>query len=81
MELDREFENRFLIYRVDVDAVPSLAETMGVRRVPEVVIFHEGEKVHSITGLQPKDTYRRAMHGISGPRGGSVLPDETTAEK
>lgn len=81
MELDREFENRFIIYRVDVDAVPDLAETMGVRKVPEVVIFHKGEKVHSIKGLQPKDTYRRAMNGISGPNGGRVLPDETTVEK
>jgi thioredoxin 1 len=81
LELAKEFEGHFRVYRVDVDVLPELAEIMSVRSVPEVVLFSNGQKIHSIKGLQPKKTYRRAMHDIIGPTGKGTPQDGTAAVK
>jgi len=46
------------VAKVDVDANQSLAAAYGVRGVPTLVLFSEGEPVEEIVGVQPEDQLR-----------------------
>ena len=43
------------IYKVDIDALPDLAQVLGIRSVPTLIRFFEGEEVTRTTGLQSLD--------------------------
>ncbi|KAJ5213320.1 hypothetical protein N7449_000489 [Penicillium cf. viridicatum] len=38
---------------LDVDAVPSVAEELGIRSLPSVFVFRKGEMVEGIVGSRP----------------------------
>ncbi len=40
---------------VDVDANQSLAQSYGIRTIPTVILFENGENVHQVTGALPKE--------------------------
>ncbi|KAJ4403006.1 thioredoxin trx1 [Neurospora sp. IMI 360204] len=48
--------NRFpTVYfaKVDVDAVPDLAQELGIRAMPTFIAFKDGEKVQELVGANP----------------------------
>ena len=42
------------IVKVDVDSNPQAASRFGIRNIPTLFVFKDGEKVDSVMGLQPK---------------------------
>jgi thioredoxin 1 len=46
------------VAKVDVDANQALASTFGVRGVPTLVLFADGEQVEEIVGAQPEERLR-----------------------
>ncbi len=46
------------VAKVDVDANQQLASAYGVRGVPTLVLFADGEQVEEIVGVQPEDQLR-----------------------
>ena len=52
--LSAEYEGKVKIVKVDVDSNPQTASQFGIRNIPTLFVFKDGEKVDSITGLQPK---------------------------
>jgi len=47
--------------KLDVDANPVTAQAFGVRSIPTVVVFRNGEAVEEIIGVRPKSTYQEAI--------------------
>ena len=47
---------------MDVDKNPVIAMELGVSGIPYVVFARNEILVHSITGLQPKENYVRAIN-------------------
>jgi thioredoxin 1 len=47
--------------KLDVDANPDTAQAFGVRSIPTVVVFRDGEAVEQIIGVRPKSTYEEAI--------------------
>ena len=43
------------IVKVDVDANPQSAAQYGIRSIPTLFMFKNGEKVDMVMGLQPKE--------------------------
>lgn len=41
-------------YKVDVDAVPDVAQELGVRAMPTIMLFKDGQKVTEIVGADPQ---------------------------
>ncbi len=54
-------EQELALYKVNVDDNPELASTYGVRGIPAVKIFHNGEIVDEFTGVQPPDKIRNFL--------------------
>ena len=53
-ELAIELEGKVKIAKVDVDTNPSAAASMGVRGIPALFIFKDGEVVSNRAGAAPK---------------------------
>ncbi|MEE4347172.1 MAG: thioredoxin [Paracoccaceae bacterium] len=53
-ELSAEFEGRVKIAKVDVDSNPNAAAAMGVRGIPALFLFKDGQVVANRAGAAPK---------------------------
>ncbi|MFD1195154.1 thioredoxin [Seohaeicola saemankumensis] len=53
-ELSAEFAGRVKIAKVDVDSNPNAAAAMGVRGIPALFIFKNGQIVSNRAGAAPK---------------------------
>ena len=53
------------VAKVDVDANQALASAYGVRGVPTLVLFADGEQVEEIVGLQGEDQLRTLVESYT----------------
>ncbi|MFD3188917.1 thioredoxin [Sedimentitalea sp. HM32M-2] len=53
-ELSAEYEGKIKIAKVDVDSNPNSAAAMGVRGIPALFIFKDGQVVSNMAGAKPK---------------------------
>lgn len=56
-ELSEEFDGKAVIGKVDVDTQTKYAGQLGIRNIPTVLIFKDGEMVQRQVGVAPKSTY------------------------
>lgn len=56
-QLHNDFEGKALIGKVDVDNNQQIAMEYGIRNIPTVLIFKNGEVVDKVVGVSPKETY------------------------
>ncbi len=55
-ELAAEFAERVTVGKVNVDDYPSLAAQYGIRSIPTLLLFKDGEVVDRAIGVVPKQT-------------------------
>ncbi|OVA00593.1 Thioredoxin [Macleaya cordata] len=55
-ELSKEYAGKLKCYKVNTDECPSIATQYGIRSIPTVIIFKNGEKKDAIIGAVPKTT-------------------------
>uniref|UniRef100_A0A0E0KQS5 Thioredoxin n=1 Tax=Oryza punctata TaxID=4537 RepID=A0A0E0KQS5_ORYPU len=60
-EIAQEYAGRIKCYKLDTDDYPQIATSYSIERIPTVLLFKNGEKMHSITGTLPKAVYVRAI--------------------
>ena len=60
-ELAATHGQKVKFYRVNVDKTPEVASAFQVRGIPYVVFMRNGELVHAIAGLNPKETYEKVI--------------------
>ena len=60
-EIATEYEGKAVVGKVDVDANQEFAAKYGVRNIPTVLIFQNGEVVNRQVGVAPKKTYTDAV--------------------
>ncbi|MCC5964855.1 MAG: thioredoxin [Natronohydrobacter sp.] len=53
-ELSAEFEGRVKIAKVNVDENPNTAASMGIRGIPALFLFKDGQVVSNKVGAAPK---------------------------
>ena len=56
-EIHTEYKGKAIVGKVDVDANPEFAAKYGVRNIPTVLIFKNGEIVSKQVGVAPKNVY------------------------
>jgi thioredoxin 1 len=50
---DAEFKGKTHFAKFDVDAVPELAQELGIRAMPTFIFFKDGQKVDEFLGANP----------------------------
>ncbi|AEK24175.1 thioredoxin [Capnocytophaga canimorsus] len=63
-EIAREYDGKAVVGKVDVDNNQDFAGKYGVRNIPTVLIFQNGEVVGRQVGVAPKKTYTDAIDSL-----------------
>jgi len=63
-EINTEYEGKAVVGKVDVDANQEFAAKYGVRNIPTVLVFQNGEVVGRQVGVAPKKTYTDAIDAL-----------------
>ena len=53
-EVAKEYENKVVVGRINVDEHPAIASRYGVRSLPSILLFRNGEVNNQIVGAVPK---------------------------
>ncbi|HLN96522.1 MULTISPECIES: thioredoxin [unclassified Flavobacterium] len=61
-ELSHEFAGKAVVGKVDVDNNQNFAAQYGIRNIPTVLVFKNGEVVGRQVGVAPKATYTEALN-------------------
>lgn len=56
-EISEEYEGKVLVAKVDVDANPGISSKLGIRNIPTVMFFKDGEMVDKQVGAVPKSNF------------------------
>ncbi|MCH2192907.1 thioredoxin [Kordia sp.] len=56
-----EYEGKAVVGKLDVDANQQYAAQFGVRNIPTVLVFQNGELVGRQVGVAPKNTYTEVL--------------------
>lgn len=55
-ELAKEYAGKILCLKLNTDDCPNIATQYGIRSIPTVLFFKNGEKKESVIGAVPKST-------------------------
>ena len=61
-ELANDYEGKAVIGKVDVDNNQQVSMEYGIRSIPTVLIFKNGEVVDKIVGVAPKETIAQKLN-------------------
>ena len=56
-ELEKEFTDKAVVAKVNVDNEPQIAAENSVRAMPTIIIFKNGVEIERLVGMSSKSTY------------------------
>ena len=62
--ISEEYKDKAVVGKVDVDANQEFAAKYGVRNIPTVLVFQNGEVVGRQVGVAPKSAYTEAIDAL-----------------
>ena len=63
-ELSEEYEGKAVVGKVDIDSNQQYAAQFGVRSIPTVLVFKNGELVDRKVGVSSKNDYAQALDSL-----------------
>lgn len=63
-EISTEYDGKAIVGKVDIDANQEFATKYGVRNIPTVLVFQNGEVVGRQVGVAPKNAYADALEAL-----------------
>lgn len=65
-ELAKEYAGKIACYKLNTDDCPAVATQYGIRSIPTVLVFKNGEKKESVIGAVPKSTLTATIEKYVG---------------
>lgn len=62
--LAQEYAGQFVLATLDCDAEPAVAQQFGLRSLPTVYLFQNGQPVDGFQGPQPEEAIRALLHKV-----------------
>lgn len=59
--LAEEYEGRAKVFKMDIDQNKDNAKKFGIRSIPAVLIFKQGEVAERLIGVAPYETFSEAL--------------------
>ncbi len=61
-ELADDFDGKATIAKINIDENKKTAASYGIRSIPTLIVFKDGEPVQKITGVKSKSTFSNAIN-------------------
>ena len=65
-DLALEYDGKLNVAKVDVDNNPNIAMKYGIRSIPALIFFRDGEPVDQVVGALPKGALKRKIDSVLG---------------
>jgi thioredoxin 1 len=63
-EIHNEYEGKAIVGKVDIDKSPGVARQFGIRNIPTILFFKNGEVVDKHVGAAPKQVLVGKLEGL-----------------
>ena len=63
-ELSEEYDGKVTFGEVDTDQNPSISSKYGIKSIPTLLIFNDGELISSMAGFQTKDNIKESLDTV-----------------
>ena len=63
-EVSKDYEGKAIVGKLDVDSNQEFAAKFGVRNIPTVLVFKDGESVNRQVGVSPKNVYTESIDAL-----------------
>ncbi len=63
-ELAKQYKGKVIIYKVDTDKEPALAQAFGIRSIPQILFVPMQGQPQMAQGLLPKETLQQAIEDV-----------------
>ena len=60
-EISSQYEGKIKVVKVNTDENPNVASQYGIRSIPTLMIFKDGQKVDMVVGAVPKTTLANTL--------------------
>ena len=64
-EVAADFEGRAKVGKLDVDANGKIAGQYGIRSIPTILLFKDGQVVDQVIGVEPKFELTKKLNGLN----------------
>jgi len=68
-KLTKEYEDKIILAKVNLDQAPNVGQKFGVDRIPTVVLFRNNEPVNGFIGTRPEQVIREWLEKALGEEG------------
>lgn len=58
-ELGNELDGKIKVFKMDIEANPSTPSKYGIRSIPTIMLFQNGNQIATKTGAQPKESIKQ----------------------
>ena len=59
-----EYDGKLTVAKLDVDSAPNIAMKYGVRSIPALIFFKDGQPVDQIVGAVPKAALKKKVDSV-----------------
>ncbi len=66
-QVAKSHEGRAKVLKVDIDEDPELAERFGITAVPTLILFHRGQPVQKVMGMQSPRQLSALLDAVASP--------------
>lgn len=65
-EISKDYEGKLKVGKLDVDGNPAVAQKYGIRSIPSLLIFKNGEVAQMLVGAVPKPQITAKVDAVIG---------------
>jgi len=63
-ELAEEYGEKIKVVKINIDDSPQTPGSYGIRSIPTVLAFKDGQVVNQLTGVRPKADFEELISGV-----------------
>jgi len=60
-EISQQYEGKVKVVKLNTDENPQIASQYGIRSIPTLMVFKDGQKVDTVVGAVPKTTLSNTL--------------------
>ncbi|MFH1824540.1 MAG: thioredoxin [Candidatus Firestonebacteria bacterium] len=63
-ELSKEYSGKIKVGKINVDENPAVSSRLGIRSIPTLIIFKDGEIMGQLVGVQSKEIIKEKVNSL-----------------